>query len=222
MPPEAVGLALEEARRWWNLRRWQQSGQPGRWVEDHGGQWGYREWLELLAALRQSQFWPLDPEAVGRVLEAAKAERDNLGRWLASGEAREWVAARQARWDDAEWLALLEALQGAGYWPVQPEAVGRALRALQREWWNLRRGRDSGLARRWLESRRGRWGDDDWRALVRALSQSEFWPVDLGPLRRLLEELGAEVGSGVGPGFNHHLVKPVGLTELQSLLTALR
>ena len=34
-----------------NLRRWQQSNQPWRWVEAHQGSWDHDDWLKLLAEL---------------------------------------------------------------------------------------------------------------------------------------------------------------------------
>jgi hypothetical protein len=49
---------------------------------------------------------------------------------------------------------------------------------------------DSGLARRWVQSRPGgRWGPGDWLALVDELRRSPFWPMDLNALRRLVEGL---------------------------------
>jgi hypothetical protein len=57
-----------------NLRRWRESGQARAWVEARQGQWGHEDWLALLEALKQSEFWPLDPDAVGLALEDAKRE----------------------------------------------------------------------------------------------------------------------------------------------------
>jgi hypothetical protein len=62
-PLDPKGVAAE------NLRRWQESGQPRLWVEAHRGRWDHADWLALLKTLRGSAFWPLDPEAVGRLLE---------------------------------------------------------------------------------------------------------------------------------------------------------
>jgi hypothetical protein len=61
-----------------NLRRWQESGQARAWVEAHQGRWDHDDWLALLEELRRSPFWPLQQDAVGRVLEELKLER--LGR----------------------------------------------------------------------------------------------------------------------------------------------
>jgi hypothetical protein len=57
-----------------NLRRWRESGQPRAWVEAHRGQWNHTDWLDLLEELKRSPFWPLQPEAVGEVLEELKQE----------------------------------------------------------------------------------------------------------------------------------------------------
>ena len=61
-------------------------------------------------------------------------EEENLRRWRESGEARAWVAARQGRWDHQDWLALLESLRRSRFWPMRPDAVGRVLEDLKRDW----------------------------------------------------------------------------------------
>jgi hypothetical protein len=58
-----------------NLRRWRESGQARAWVEAHHGRWGHEEWLALLSSLERSPYWPMQPEAVGIVLEEEKRER---------------------------------------------------------------------------------------------------------------------------------------------------
>jgi uncharacterized protein (TIGR02271 family) len=62
------------------------------------------------------------------------SEAENLRRWRESGAARQWVAARQGQWGQAEWLALLEALRSTPFWPMQPDAVGAALEEAKRDW----------------------------------------------------------------------------------------
>ena len=57
-----------------NLRRWQESGRPRAWVEAHRGHWNHEQWLGLLAELQQSPFWPMQPDAVGQLLEQTKQE----------------------------------------------------------------------------------------------------------------------------------------------------
>jgi hypothetical protein len=63
LPPEAE-----------NLRRWRESGQARSWVQARQGRWGHADWLALLDDLRRSPFWPMDPEAVGLVLEEEKRQ----------------------------------------------------------------------------------------------------------------------------------------------------
>jgi hypothetical protein len=65
--PEPESLAAD------NLRRWQESGQPHLWVESHNGQWNHADWLALLDDLKRSEFWPMDPNTVGRLLEQMKS-----------------------------------------------------------------------------------------------------------------------------------------------------
>lgn len=56
------------------LRKWKESGEPLKWVEDHKGQWNHQDWLGLLAAMKNSQYWPMEPDSVGAVLEEIKRE----------------------------------------------------------------------------------------------------------------------------------------------------
>jgi len=57
-----------------NLARWRDSGQPRLWIKDHKGRWNDQDWLSLLDALKQSEFWPMEPDAVGAVLEDLKMD----------------------------------------------------------------------------------------------------------------------------------------------------
>jgi hypothetical protein len=180
------GLAVE----WRNLRRWQDSGAPRQWVEDQDGQWGQAEWQHLVETLRQSAFWPINLGTVGRVLEELKLAFWNLRRWRDSGLARRWVAANGGRWDHAARLALLDALQKSEFWPIDTVALAKVLEQIRLEPANLRRWVESGAARRWLESRKGPWGEADWQKLLAQLRQSEFWPLDAVAARRRLQELG--------------------------------
>lgn len=66
---QAAQSAQARAR---NLLRWQQSGAPREWVDDHHGQWNHSDWLELLEGLKRADFWPMDTDAIGRVLEEQK------------------------------------------------------------------------------------------------------------------------------------------------------
>jgi hypothetical protein len=61
-----------------NLLRWERSGFPRKWVDDHNGQWTHSDWLDLLERLKRTDFWPMEPAAIGRVLEEHKeAQRSN-------------------------------------------------------------------------------------------------------------------------------------------------
>jgi hypothetical protein len=175
-----------------NLCRWQQSNQPQLWVEWHRGAWDHADWLSLLEALRESEFGPLDPEGVGRILEARKAEWHNLRRWRESGAPRRWVEAHQGRWNHADWVALLEELRQSDFWPLDPAAVARVVEELKTEWHNLRRWEDSGMARQWVQARGGEWGHADWLALLKELRRSEFWPLQPDAVGTVLERLKTE------------------------------
>ena len=57
-----------------NLARWKTSGQARAWVEARRGKWNHDDWLALLDELKRSPFWPMQPDAVGAVLEEHKHE----------------------------------------------------------------------------------------------------------------------------------------------------
>ena len=57
-----------------NLRRWRESGQARAWVEARGGRWEHADWLTLLEDLKRSPYWPMQPDAVGLVLEEVRRE----------------------------------------------------------------------------------------------------------------------------------------------------
>jgi hypothetical protein len=57
-----------------NLARWKASGQARAWVEARRGKWNHGDWLALLADLGRSPFWPMEPDAIGLVLEEYKQE----------------------------------------------------------------------------------------------------------------------------------------------------
>jgi hypothetical protein len=54
---------------------------------------------------------------------------------------------------------------------------------------NLRRWRESGEARAWVEARQGRWDHNDWLALLESLRRSRFWPLRPESVGLVLEEL---------------------------------
>jgi hypothetical protein len=189
LAPEAVRRVLEEVKRqYWNLRRWQQSGWPRRWVEARQGRWSHDDWLGLLEWLRRSEFWPLDLDMVGLVLDDLKAQWWNLRLWQQSGQPREWVEAREGKWSHDDWLALLESLQHSEYWPLSPEAVGATLEEVRKGWWNLRRWQQCGQAQCWVASQQGRWTQEEWRAMLATLEQSEYGPLDPEGVRMVVED----------------------------------
>lgn len=57
-----------------NLRRWRESGQARAWVEARGGRWDHAAWLTLLEELKRSPYWPMQPDAVGLVLEETQRQ----------------------------------------------------------------------------------------------------------------------------------------------------
>jgi hypothetical protein len=83
---EAEAVLAQRTAQWWNLRRWQEAGQPDLWVEARQGSWGHADWLALLAGLRVSAYWPMDPDAVGAVLEQARLRYQDLHRDEEAGE----------------------------------------------------------------------------------------------------------------------------------------
>lgn len=193
LEPDAVGLVLEETRRQWrNLRRWQEAGAARRWVEECQGRWNHDDWLVLLRDLRESDFWPLDLDQVGAVLERLRAEWCNLQRWKQSDGPRWWVQAHRGHWDHEDWLALLDTLEHSEYWPLNPNEVGQALEETKTRWWNLRRWEESGALQRWVETHPEPWSQTDWFKLLQELGQSAFWPMDVEALEQALQAAAAE------------------------------
>ena len=52
-----------------NFESWKSSGGPEAWVRQHLQGWNHDDWLELLAALRKSPYWPMDEAAIGQHIE---------------------------------------------------------------------------------------------------------------------------------------------------------
>lgn len=137
LPAHLVGLALEEAKRdYWNLRRWEESGEPYRWVEARRGRWSHADWERLLASLERSPF-AASAEAVAAALERARQRYENLRRWRQSGEPLLWVGER-GTWDHADWIDLLARVESAEG-PVEPAALGELLEATREQYANLQR-----------------------------------------------------------------------------------
>jgi hypothetical protein len=170
-----------------NLRLWKESSQSRFWVIAHRGQWGHLDWVDLVEALQQSAYWPIDLIEVGKELEALREQYANLVRWRGTGQAHTWVEARHGRWGEAEWHGLLDTLRASEFWPIEPDALGWMLEEIKREWINLRRWEASGQPHLWVASHGGTWTHDDWLALVETLRHSDFWPIDLIGAGLLLE-----------------------------------
>ena len=69
-----------------NLTRWQDSGQPHRWVWDSSGAWCHDEFVSLLDTLRAGPYWPLNEDDVLKTLEEARNTYCDLERWNLLGE----------------------------------------------------------------------------------------------------------------------------------------
>ena len=102
-----------------NLERWKASGEPKRWVEAHNYKWNYGDWLQLLDSLEKSQYWPMDPDAVGAVLEELKRHSgvaENRARLLPEDLACKFANALQDAAGEARQICanlLAEAQQRA-------------------------------------------------------------------------------------------------------------
>jgi hypothetical protein len=75
--------------------------------------------------------------------------------------------------------------------PSQKETRGRQASA-NPETENLRRWRESGQARLWVERHQGRWNHEDWLALLEELKRSAFWPMQGDSVGLVLEEIKRE------------------------------
>jgi hypothetical protein len=125
-----------------NLRRWEGSGYAQIWVKDHNRQWNDADWRALLEMLKRTEYWPMEADAVGMILERLKIkyparrelklEAQNLLRWEESGSPRKWVEEHHHQWNDEDWQALLKALEDADFWPMEPDAVGMVLEGLKK------------------------------------------------------------------------------------------
>jgi hypothetical protein len=69
--------------------------------------------------------------------------------------------------------------------------------ALEEE--NLRRWRESGQPRAWVEGRRGQWTHQDWLDLLESLSRSPYWPMQPDEVGRVLEDLKPQHGPAREP-----------------------
>jgi hypothetical protein len=66
---------MSNSEREQNFERWTASGEPETWVSEHVNGWNHGDWLELLARLRESEYWPMEEDSVGLHIEGL---RDSL------------------------------------------------------------------------------------------------------------------------------------------------
>jgi hypothetical protein len=214
---------VDEAPEWnpqaENLIRWQLSEWPQKWVAEREGHWNHEDWMELLGAIAESEFWPMSPEGVGRLIEEEarrlNLKSDNLKRWKTSGLPEQWVKDLNGEWDHEDWTDLLGELAESEFWPMTPESVGQVLEEIKGsiefspapafeegaqtgtgvedvaalQAENLRRWLDSGQARAWVDGHKRDWNHDDWTGLLGSLAESEFWPMEPEEIGRALEEM---------------------------------
>src|SRR5207248_888306 len=110
-----------------------ESGQPRRWVEPRQGSWDHADWLSLLATLRGSEYWPMHPGALSVALDQVKRGYGMLRRGGESAHPPAGSDSCQGRWNQADWLALLETLRESEFWPMDPDALSGVLDQVKRE-----------------------------------------------------------------------------------------
>ncbi|HZY84807.1 MAG TPA: hypothetical protein VFE78_08245 [Gemmataceae bacterium] len=87
-----------------------------------------------------------------------------------------------------DWLFGKKAADPPPPRPAEPPPAA-PLSAAPPEEENLRRWRESGEARAWVEARQGRWEHADWLALLESLRRSRYWPLRPESVGLVLEEL---------------------------------
>ncbi|HEY7154002.1 MAG TPA: hypothetical protein VH575_08615 [Gemmataceae bacterium] len=100
-----------------------------------------------------------------------------------------WLFGKQ----DKTTAAVHEEPTPAGEAREQSSSVANSQpRAADPETDNLRRWRESGQARAWVETHQGRWDHNDWLALLDELKRSSFWPMHPDAVGLTLEEIQRE------------------------------
>jgi hypothetical protein len=86
--------------------------------------------------------------------------------------------------------ATLKPTDDAAVAPVTPSQKGEPGKQApaNTEVENLRRWRESGQARLWVQRHQGSWNHDDWLALLVELKRSPFWPMNADSVGLVLEE----------------------------------
>ncbi|HEY6273756.1 MAG TPA: ankyrin repeat domain-containing protein [Terriglobales bacterium] len=192
-----------------NLSHWESSGEAEAWVLAHIKGWNHQNWLDLLALLRKSRYWPMDEAAVGEHLEILRAKlmakevkevsTTNLHCWESSGEPEAWVLAHIKGWNHQNWLDLLASLHRSPYWPMEEAAIGEHVemlrpKVLAREveessTKNLNRWNSSGEPEAWVRAHPKGWNHQDWLDLLASLKTSSYWPMNEPALGQHLEQL---------------------------------
>ena len=70
MTVKRVKLSLEET----NLRKLSRSPIPMNFVKKQNGSWNHKDWLEFLDYLKSKNYFPIDTDRVGLLLEEKKAQ----------------------------------------------------------------------------------------------------------------------------------------------------
>lgn len=93
-------------------------------------------------------------------------------------------------------MGLLDLLFGKKEKPGSTASAKRDERpdSLSPEKENLRRWKESGQARSWVEAHNGQWNHQEWLALLETLQRSPYWPMHPDEVGRVLEEV--KSGSG--------------------------
>jgi hypothetical protein len=110
--------------------------------------------------------------------------------WLLRKKAKSDTPALEGRTVISHDHAKPEPTGGAEAWaalPPRKEEPGRQAPANPEDE-NLRRWRESGQARAWVEQRQGCWNHDDWLALLEELKCSSLWPMKADAVGQALEE----------------------------------
>jgi len=58
---------------------------------------------------------------------------ENLRRWQASPQPREWAKSHRGGWNHAQWTALVNELRVGAFWPMRDAEIGKVIEAAQRQ-----------------------------------------------------------------------------------------
>lgn len=88
----------------------------------------------------------------------------------------DWLFGKKEQAGTAADLKPTAAVDKPQAMPLRPqETEKRAPESPEVE--NLRRWKESGKARAWVEQRRGQWDHNDWLKLLDELQHSPYWPM---------------------------------------------